>query len=68
LRSVTAEATAGAPPGTILVARGNELHVATGAGIVELTEVQAEGKRPMNVREFLSGHRLTAGDRFTSKA
>jgi methionyl-tRNA formyltransferase len=68
LRSVTAEATAGAPPGTILAARGNDLHVATGAGIVELTEVQAEGKRPMNVREFLSGHRLTAGDRFTSKA
>jgi methionyl-tRNA formyltransferase len=68
LRSVTSEATTGPPPGTILVAHGNDLHVATGAGVVELTEIQAEGKRPMNVREFLSGHRLTAGDRFTSKA
>ena len=68
LRSVTSEATAGAPPGTILAAHGDDLHVATGAGVVELTEIQAEGKRPMNVREFLSGHRLTAGDRFTSKA
>jgi len=68
LRSVTSEATDGAPPGTILAAHGNDLHVATGAGVVQLTEIQAEGKRPMNVREFLSGHRLTAGDRFTSKA
>lgn len=68
LRSVASAAAAGAPPGTILAARGNELHVATGAGVVELTEVQAEGKRPMNVRDFLAGHRLTAGDRFTARA
>ena len=68
LRSVTCEATADAPPGTILAARGNELRVATGAGVLELTEIQAEGKRPMNVRDFVSGHRLTAGDRFTIKA
>lgn len=68
LRSVTSEATAGAPPGTILAARGSDLHVATGAGVVELTEMQAEGKRPMNVRDFLAGHRLAAGDRFTATA
>ena len=68
LRSVTSEAAAGAPPGTILAARGDELHVATGAGVVELTEIQAEGKRPMNVRDFLAGHRLRAGDRFTARA
>jgi len=68
LRSATSETTAGAPPGTILAARGNDLHVATGAGVVELTELQAEGKRPMNVRDFLAGHRLTAGDRFTATA
>ena len=68
LRSVASEAAAGAPPGTILAARGDELHVATGAGVVELTEIQAEGKRPMNVRDFLAGHRLAAGDRFTASA
>ena len=68
LRSVTSEMIAGAPPGTILAAGGNDFHVATGAGVVELTEIQAEGKRPMNVRDFLAGHRLTAGDRFTAGA
>ena len=66
LRSVTSGAAAGAPPGTILAAHGDDLHVATGDGVVQLTEIQAEGKRPMNVRDFLAGHRLTAGDRFTT--
>lgn len=68
LRSVASDAAAGAPPGTILAAHGDDLHVATGAGVVQLTEIQAEGKRPMNVRDFLAGHRLTAGDRFTTGA
>jgi methionyl-tRNA formyltransferase len=54
------------PPGTILEAEGDRLIVATGDGLLRLVEIQAEGKRPMNVREFLAGHRLTAGDRFTS--
>jgi len=52
-------------PGTIVEAAGDRLVVATGAGRLCLTEIQAEGKRPMSVREFLAGHRLTAGERFT---
>ena len=68
LRSLASEAAGGAPPGTILAAHGDDLHVATGEGVVQLTEIQAEGKRPMNVRDFLAGHRLTAGDRFTTTA
>ena len=44
---------------------GDRLVVATGAGRLRLTEIQAEGKRPMSAREFLAGHRLTAGERFT---
>jgi methionyl-tRNA formyltransferase len=51
-------------PGTIVEAAGDQLVVATGAGRLRLTEIQAEGKRPMSVREFLAGHRLNAGDRF----
>jgi methionyl-tRNA formyltransferase len=51
-------------PGTILEASGERLVVATGAGSLQLLHVQAEGKRPMSAREFLAGHRLTAGDRF----
>jgi methionyl-tRNA formyltransferase len=39
------------------------LLVATGDGVLELLTVQAEGKRPMSVREFLAGHKLAAGDR-----
>jgi methionyl-tRNA formyltransferase len=39
--------------------------VATGDGLLRLTEIQAEAKRPMNARDFLAGHRLTIGDRFT---
>jgi methionyl-tRNA formyltransferase len=53
------------PPGTILEADGDRLIVATGEGALRILEIQAEGKRPMPAREFLAGHRLTAGDRFT---
>jgi methionyl-tRNA formyltransferase len=51
----------GAPPGTILVAAGDQLRVATGDGVIEVLEIQTEGKRPMPVREFLAGHPLAAG-------
>ena len=53
-------------PGTILEADGDRLIVATGDGPLRVVEIQAEGKRPMGAREFLAGHRLTAGDRFTA--
>lgn len=54
------------PPGTILEAQGDRLHIATGRGVIAITEIQAEGKRPMTPREFLAGHRLTAGDLVTA--
>jgi methionyl-tRNA formyltransferase len=53
-----------AVPGAILEALGDRLVVAAGAGRVEIVEIQPEGKRPMLVREFLSGHPLTAGSIF----
>jgi methionyl-tRNA formyltransferase len=52
-------------PGTIVEAAGDHLVVATGGGHLRLTEIQAEGKRPMSAREFLAGHRLAAGERFS---
>jgi methionyl-tRNA formyltransferase len=64
---VTDDAQAGAP-GTILLAHGEHLLVATGAEPLALLEIQAEGKRPMSAREFLAGHPLTRGDRFMSEA
>jgi methionyl-tRNA formyltransferase len=55
------------PPGTILEADGDRLIVATGDRRLRIVEIQAEGKRPMTVRDFLAGHRLAAGDRWTMK-
>ena len=52
------------PPGTIVEADGDRLIIATGDGLLRLIEIQAEGKRPMSVRDFLAGHRLRVGDRF----
>jgi methionyl-tRNA formyltransferase len=65
LRSSSSDEPADAAPGTVLDARAGEFVVAAGAGRVHLVEVQAEGKRPMSAREFLAGHRVTPGDRFT---
>ncbi len=51
----------GKAPGTIIEAGADHIRVATGAGTLDLLEIQAEGKRPMPVREFLAGHPLTPG-------
>jgi methionyl-tRNA formyltransferase len=50
--------------GLILEAHGDRLAVACGeATVLHLQEVQPEGKRRMNVRDFLNGARLSAGSR-----
>jgi len=53
-------------PGTVLEAAGDRLIVATGAGPLQLLVMQVEGKRPLAARDFLAGHPLMPGDRFTS--
>ena len=50
------------PPGTILPDKG-ALRVACGEGVVELLEVQPEGKRRMSGRDFLNGYRPRSGER-----
>lgn len=57
------EGTASAEPATILAA-GPRWLVATGAGALELLEVQAPGKRALSASEFLRGARLELGQRF----
>jgi methionyl-tRNA formyltransferase len=64
--SLTADAPHTADPGTIVEASGDRLIVAAGDAPLRLVQVQAEGKRPMLVREFMAGHHLSAGDRFTA--
>ena len=54
------------PPGTVLESAGDRLVVAAGSAALQILEIQAEGKRAMPVREFLAGHRLAPGDRFSS--
>ena len=53
-------------PGTIVTAEEDDLIAQTGAGLLRIVEIQSEGKRPMGVREFLAGHRLTPGSRFSA--
>jgi len=52
-------------PGTVVAAHGDDLRVAAGTGLLRIHELQLEGKRPLSAREFLSGHPVQAGDRFT---
>lgn len=50
-------------PGTVLAADGNRLVVATGQGYLAIHLVKPAGKRTMEVRAFLHGYDLCAGDR-----
>ena len=61
------ERTAGAPAGTIVAAdRKAGLVVAAGDEDVEITEIQAPGKKMMETRAFLNGYTLPVGGRFSS--
>jgi methionyl-tRNA formyltransferase len=53
-------------PGTILEATGDRVLVAAGDRPLRIVEIQAEGKRPMAVRDFLAGHSIQPGDRFAA--
>lgn len=49
------------PPGTIVEA-GNELHIATGRGVLKILELQREGKKRMDAESFLRGTEIKTGD------
>lgn len=58
---------ASAPAGTIVAAdRKAGLIVAAGDEDVEITEIQAPGKKMMETRAFLNGYTLPVGGRFSS--
>ena len=68
LRILAAEALAApAParhlPGTVIRCDAQGIEVQTGAGRLRVLRLQRPGKRPMNAREFLNGHRLAPGER-----
>jgi methionyl-tRNA formyltransferase len=64
-RSAVASAAAEGPmPGTVIAASPSEgVRVASGDGVLELIELQAEGGKVLPARVFLAGHPLKAGDR-----
>jgi methionyl-tRNA formyltransferase len=53
-----------ADPGTVVDVARDAIHVATGHNErIAIDRVQLEGKRPLDVREFLAGHRVAPGSR-----
>ena len=52
-------------PGEIIDVNKNKLLIATGNGNLSILEVQLEGKRKMPINEFLQGHKLEKGMRFS---
>jgi methionyl-tRNA formyltransferase len=66
-RSVVSREATDAPGGTVVRAGDGVLAVAGSDGlVVEILELQPEGKRPMSARDFLSGHRVVPGARIES--
>lgn len=60
-RPLLEEAKEGAPPGTLVKVTKEALHVATGDGVLAITELQPANSRRMTVHEYLAGHRLSPG-------
>ena len=52
------------PPGTVLRADREGLVVSCGTGVVRITRIQASGKKPLGVEEFLNGYSIKSGDKF----
>jgi methionyl-tRNA formyltransferase len=61
----SAEAGADVAPGVVVRADTDRLTVATGLGTLHIVRIQPEGKRPLSIREFLAGHRIAPGNRFS---
>jgi methionyl-tRNA formyltransferase len=59
-----ADEVSGTTPGIVAGVTADTIDVAAGSGLVRLLALQPEGRSPMSVRAFLSGHRVVAGDRF----
>src|SRR5512145_1268077 len=51
------------PPGTIVAATTQAIHVATGEGILAVTELQPANGRRMAVSQYLTGHPVIVGAR-----
>jgi methionyl-tRNA formyltransferase len=64
IRSQVADADARKTAGSILKIFGEELHIATGRGILSLQELKPEGKKAMTGAAFARGRHIREGMRF----
>src|SRR5262245_5810148 len=56
------------PPGTLVGVGGGLIQVATGdGGRLAIDELQPEGRRAMKTRDYLAGHSIQAGTRFSGR-
>ncbi|MDO8283109.1 MAG: methionyl-tRNA formyltransferase [Thermodesulfovibrionia bacterium] len=56
-----------AEAGVVSMVTKKEIFVGTGKGLLSILEVQAPGKRPMDIKAFLQGRRIHEGVRFNDK-
>ena len=57
-----------APPGTVVFADNKRVVVSTGSGLLQLSQIQPQGKRAMQVKDFLCGRKIHPGDIFGTPA
>lgn len=68
MRTHVAPGPTSAPPGTIVDVRDGFLLVATGhAGRIAIEALQPEGRRSMTTRDYLAGHPIQPGARFSDR-
>ena len=61
-RTSVADERASREPGTVVHASGGRLAVAAGGGsVIDVVQIQPEGRRVMTAREFLTGRQIPAG-------
>ncbi|WP_339731324.1 methionyl-tRNA formyltransferase [uncultured Gimesia sp.] len=51
-------------PGTVIFANTKRVIINTAEGVLELKQIQPQGKRPMQTSQFLCGRKINPGDRF----
>jgi methionyl-tRNA formyltransferase len=56
------------PPGMVVAATTKAIHVATGAGVLAVTELQPANSRRMAVSQYLAGHPVAVGERLGGPA
>ena len=53
-------------PGSVVGVTRDAIEVVTGDGIIAITDLQPEGRRPMSTRDFLAGHPVPPGATFSA--